>query len=122
MKKQLMNNLKKHWRCKMITYDKKDFKEALEYYWKVYDENNLGMLARHYYDVLREAVDKANKHDEKETPKKVVLHYKHHLGTAWGTFVSRITCPSCNRRLKDKIPNNQLFCPRCGQKLDWSDK
>jgi hypothetical protein len=48
----------------MITYDKKDFKEALEYYWKVYDENNLGMLARHYYDVLREAVEKANKHDE----------------------------------------------------------
>ena len=57
---------------------------------------------------------------DKETPKKVVLHYKHHLGTAWGTFVSRITCPSCNRRLKDTIPNNQMFCPKCGQRLDWS--
>ena len=69
---------------------------------------------RKYYIALQELVDKV-------TPKKVVLHYKHHLGTAWGTFVSRITCPSCNRRLKDKIPNNQLFCPTCGQALEWSD-
>lgn len=71
--------------------------------------------AKDWVNRLQELVDK-------ETPKKVVLHYKHHLGTAWGRFVSRITCPSCNRRLKDKIPNNQLFCPKCGQKLKWSEE
>lgn len=41
-----------------------NYKEALNYYWKIYNENHLGMLARHYYDELREAVGKANKYDE----------------------------------------------------------
>lgn len=34
-----------------------EYQEALDFYWKVYEEHHLGMLARHYIDILKELVD-----------------------------------------------------------------
>ena len=33
------------------------YQEALDFYWKVYEEHHLGMLARHYIDILKELID-----------------------------------------------------------------
>jgi len=45
-------------------------------------------------------------------PKKVIFRKQKEL---------RAICPSCNRRLKIQV-SHDLFCPRCGQKLDWDEK
>lgn len=61
-------------------------------------------------NTLQELVDK-------ETPKKVVekeimcwLNSEPHY---YGK------CPNCNGAIKN---NGIVYCPRCGQKLDWSDE
>lgn len=56
-------------------------------------------------NLLQEAIDKANKYDDKETPKEV-------FGTKQSSF-----CPVCNRWLTDYKGVN--YCPNCGQKLKW---
>ena len=33
-----------------------EYQEALDFYWKVYEEHHLGMLARHYIDILKELI------------------------------------------------------------------
>jgi rubrerythrin len=59
-------------------------------------------------NLLQEAIDKANKYDEKETPKKSVFD----ADIKCGWF-----CPKCDYRLNTKYIN---YCPDCGQKLDGS--
>ena len=60
---------------------------------------------------LQEAIDKANKYDDKETPKKFkkILDYS-------------VVCPSCGHHLDKILGRNYDYCPTCGQKLDWSDE
>lgn len=84
-----------------------EYQEAFDYYWKIYEEHHLGMLARHYIDMLKELVDK-------ETPKKPIKGK-----VIYNTFENIIThhC-ECGRELS----LNNAYCPKCGQKLDWSDK
>ena len=65
------------------------------------------------FKILQEAVDKANKYDEKEAPKKPII--KNH-GIFYHIF--RAKCPSCNENIIWK--DNR--CLDCGQKLDWSDE
>ena len=47
-------------------YNKEELKECVDYFWKVYNENHLGMLGRHYYDVLAEMSEAASKYLEIE--------------------------------------------------------
>lgn len=47
-------------------YNKEELKECVDYFWKVYNENYLGMLGRHYYDVLAEMSEAASKYLEIE--------------------------------------------------------
>jgi uncharacterized Zn finger protein (UPF0148 family) len=71
-------------------------------------------------NLLQEALDKAKKYDEKETPKKPIskrLYYNCHNGECDKTFIHY--CPVCNFNSVEKDYAN--FCPNCGQKLDWSD-
>jgi transcription initiation factor IIE alpha subunit len=81
------------------------YQEAFDYYWKVYNEHHLGMLARHYIDILQELVDKA-------TPKKTIRFIDKF-------YVSPYKCPVCKT-----IPHTvyQKYCDECGQALDWSDE
>lgn len=48
----------------ILYYTKEEFKECVDYFWKVYDENHLGMLGRHYYDMLAEMSEAASKYLE----------------------------------------------------------
>ena len=69
-------------------------------------------------DVLVEAINKAKKYDEKETPKKPIYkpdycgdHY--YFCCTCGEIV-----PLCSNGI------NQIkykYCPYCGQKLDWEN-
>ena len=63
--------------------------------------------------------DKANKYDEKETPKKPIrkrIYYNCRNGECDKTFF--YYCPVCNYFSVEKCN----FCPNCSQKIDWSDK
>lgn len=55
------------------------------------------------FDTLQELVDK-------ETPKK----FKKILDTS-------VVCPNCGHHLDKLYGRNYDYCPRCGQKLDWSN-
>ena len=92
------------------------YQEAKDYYFKVYDENELGMLARHYIDILQEAVDKANKYDEKEKPKKPII--KRVKDEFNGEFYDYPFCPICD----SCVVHIHSYCDKCGQRLDWSDE
>lgn len=78
-----------------------EYQEALDFYWKVYDEHHLGMLARHYIDILQELVDKA-------TPKKRV-----YVDTT-PSISSHFICPVC----RTKVSPISLYCDTCGQRLE----
>ena len=52
--------------CNILYYTEEEFKECIDYFWKVYNENHLGMLGRHYYDVLAEMSEAASKYLEIE--------------------------------------------------------
>ena len=87
------------------------YQEAKDYYFKVYDENHLGMLARHYIDILQVAVEKAKKYDEKETPKKIIIK-------KYGDFnVGDYYCPHCNRKINEEF--EPKYCSDCGGSIDW---
>lgn len=75
------------------------------------NERNRDWLFRNM-DILQEAIDKANKYDDKETPKKVFfLNYG-------GYKIGNWHCPVC-----DKIVHRgEDYCINCGQKLVWSDE
>ena len=70
---------------------------------------------------LQEAIDKANKYDNKETPKKVnkeIIGYANLAGMP-ELAIYKKTCPICDKELSFE---KYTYCPECGQKLDWSDK
>lgn len=86
------------------------------------NECSIKKICRKYSAIqtLQEAIDKTNKYDEKETPKK----YKVEI-----SIDAKITfkCPNCCQILKTfkgvietvrPIP----YCFNCGQALDWSDE
>lgn len=62
--------------------------------------------------VLQELVDKA-------TPKKVLGKWKPDYDPKL-YYPDSYHCPSCSRQLRRD--RSYKYCPRCGQKLDWSDK
>lgn len=61
------------------------------------------------FKILQEAVDKANKYDEKETPKKPDT-YKRHKKLPINYF-----CPNCQKNLY----SGQKHCDECGTQIDW---
>jgi DNA-directed RNA polymerase subunit RPC12/RpoP len=107
----------------MYRYSEKDFKEALKYFWKIYDEQHLGMLARHYYDVLCEAVDKASKQEEEFINLPVE---RKETDAVVGEYIA-YDCPNCKREQVLIFPNGDIsgaknnFCPHCGYRLVWID-
>ena len=53
---------------------------------------------------------------EKQIPKKVNLrHIRKYDGYDDGE------CPNCGMSVSRECDGNDVFCPDCGQKLDWSD-
>lgn len=69
-------------------------------------------------NILQEAVDKANKYEEKETPKKVVHEYMQHPTIDCDQLFDYYSCPNCSINLDHK----RSYCEDCGQALDWSDE
>lgn len=64
---------------------------------------------KEYKKILKEAVEKAEKWDEKETPKKII---------------DKFQCPNCGGSFcpcdsNDECPS--AYCPHCGHKLDWPE-
>lgn len=54
---------------------------------------------------------------EKQIPKKVNLrHIRKYDGYDDGE------CPNCGMSVSREFDGNDVFCPDCGQKLDWSDE
>lgn len=81
----------------------------------VYDEDGLEIsdtclddLYPSEFAILQELVDK-------ETPKKVLNKHKEYVFPEAYRFSGR--CPNC----KNHVDENR-YCNRCGQKLDWSDE
>lgn len=91
----------------------KDYQEALDNLKIMGDKDLYNERHLEWAKILQEAVDKANKYDEKETPKKVKI--KNH-GKLFHIYESR--CPNCN----EKVIWEDNRCLECGQKLDWSDE
>ena len=84
------------------------YQEAINYLWKSYDENKIyGIASRGYIEMLQELVDKA-------IPIKFVKSYSKYGTESW-------LCPSCRRKLKKEWQHNNNYCPKCGQKIEWSD-
>ncbi len=86
--KKMNCNITKDWNCEICTHQK-----VCAYYLPC--------------KTLQEAVDKANKYDEKETTKPKSKKPK-------GLSI----CPDCNNGLYI----NQKYCDKCGQALDWGDE
>ena len=51
---------------------------------------------------------------EKAKPIKFVKSYSKYGTESW-------LCPSCRRKLKRVWQQNNNYCPKCGQKIEWSD-
>lgn len=76
---------------------------------------------------IQEAIDKANKYDEKETPKKVKVFKENDKVVG---KIESYRCPTCSYHelfikftdinMVGKYKSN--YCEVCGQKLDWSDE
>ena len=90
------------------------YQEAMNYLWKLYDENKIyGIASRGYLYTLQELVDK-------ETPKKSIdIEF-----APWSDLM--LCCPTCHHGVVP-IPTyhgNRYYprCPFCGQKLMEEDK
>lgn len=57
---------------------------------------------------------------DKETPKKVAHDCLPHTTMDSGQLFDCWWCPSCEEILDEK--DRYDYCPKCGQKLDWSDE
>lgn len=88
------------------------YQEAYKLASNLTPKDMLDKKVREAVDLVKEACDKAEKYDEKETPKKP-LRFKDKF------YISPPKCPICKT-----IPHtgNQKYCDECGQKLDWSDE
>ena len=62
---------------------------------------------REYLHTLQELVNK-------ETPKKVIET------TDYGT-TRAVNCPICNKRYSMSNSKKYIYCPHCGQHLNWSE-
>lgn len=51
---------------------------------------------------------------EKETPVKFVKSYSRYGTESW-------LCPNCRRKLKRAWQECNNYCPKCGQKIEWSE-
>lgn len=86
-----------------------EYQEAIDYFWKAYDENKIyGIASRGYLEMLQELVNK-------ETPKKPI---DVEFGTCGDLM---LCCPTCKHGVVH-IPTyhgNKYYprCPFCGQKL-----
>ena len=87
-----------------------EYQEAIDYFWKAYDENKIyGIASRGYLEMLQELVNK-------ETPKKPI-------DVEFGTCDDlMLCCPTCKHGVVP-IPTyhgNKYYprCPFCGQKLE----
>lgn len=68
------------------------------------------------YMMLQEAVDMAIQALEKQIPKKVQLRHIYKFdGFDDGE------CPTCGLNVSRDCDGTDVFCPDCGQKLDWGD-
>lgn len=86
-----------------------EYQEAIDYFWKAYDENKIyGIASRGYLEMLQELVNK-------ETPKKPI---DVEFGTCGDLM---LCCQTCHHGVVP-IPTyngNKYYprCPFCGQKL-----
>ena len=91
-----------------------EYQEAIDYFWKAYDENKIyGIASRGYLEMLQELVNK-------ETPKKPI---DVEFGTCGDLM---LCCPTCKHEVVP-IPTyhgNKYYhrCPFCGQKLKEEEK
>ena len=87
-----------------------EYQEAIDYFWKAYDENKIyGIASRGYLEMLQELVNK-------ETPKKPI---DVEFGPCGDLM---LCCPNCHHGVVP-IPTyhgNKYYprCPFCGQKLE----
>lgn len=79
------------------------YQEALNKIKNMGDKDLFNEFHIEWVNILQELVDK-------ETPKKFkkILDYS-------------VVCPNCGHHLDKLYGRNYDYCPRCGQKLDWSD-
>ena len=91
-----------------------EYQEAIDYFWKAYDENKIyGIASRGYLEMLQELVNK-------ETPKKPI---DVEFGPCGDLM---LCCPTCKHGVVP-IPTyhgNKYYhrCPFCGQKLKEEEK
>ena len=80
--------------------------EYLKHYWKPHPD----------YETM-DAIGYAIQALERQIPKKVNLrHIRKYDGFDDGE------CPNCGMSVSRECDGNDVFCPDCGQKLDWSDE
>lgn len=91
-----------------------EYQEAIDYFWKAYDENKIyGIASRGYLEMLQELVNK-------ETPKKPI---DVEFGTCGDLM---LCCPTCKHGVvpSPTYHGNKYYhrCPFCGQKLKEEEK
>lgn len=83
-------------------------------YEDLYDDRDL-----EWCETLQELVDK-------ETPKKPIEKFISDGYDEQGTFKNKIIqCPNCEFELYNEyecIDYTFNYCPKCGQRIDWSDE
>lgn len=109
----------------------KDYQEALNKAYEIISDLDFSsqLKCAEQFKVLQDAVDKANKYDEKETPKKPIkeiVHDEYDCDDRSCDFeYERSICPSCNEDLINEVEDRNYegwdYCPNCGQRLDWDD-
>ena len=87
-----------------------EYQEAIDYFWKAYDENKIyGIASRGYLEMLQELVNK-------ETPKKPDYEGD---GYSDGELVyDTWICPNCGNSYEVDYEEYER-CPHCGQMIDW---
>lgn len=93
--------------------------EALKIFKPFIDEKCMEYKCDLYfgYEENFEALQVAINALEKQIPKKVILrHIRKYDGYDDGE------CPICEMSVSRDCDGDDVFCPDCGQKLDWSDE
>ena len=70
------------------------------------------------HDAFKELIEKYFEIEAKQTPQKVICINKHGEDIDYKN-VDLLKCSNCGRRLRNK--QHDPYCPKCGQKLDWSE-
>ena len=98
--------------------DIKKVREALKSRFTGYGDNEMLLCyTEEQRNMVKQALTELERLQKKEIPMKPIIKMGG-MGNTWKIPY----CPICDTNLQSSEKYMFKYCPRCGQKLDWSDE